>query len=240
MPPLPAWLEQASQDVPASEEWLSPSELSVLARSPVPKRREEWRLGRWTAKRALLLCAGRLCKSLKLAALNGDRRMWCRLEVKAAADGVPEAFLDGARLPVRLSLTHRAGLAACAIVPDTIDAGCDMELVEAREAAFIDDYFTPAERAMVVTARPEERPLTTTLIWSAKESALKALRVGLRADTREVEVHLLPWLTRAGWRAFAVHRRERPRLLSGWWRVQPPNVITFVSSPATDPPVRLL
>ncbi len=41
-------------------------------------------------------------------------------------------------------------------------------------------------------------------------------------------------------RAHAVHRPDRPRLLSGWWRAEGPNIITLVSSPATDPPVPLL
>jgi len=34
------------------------------------------------------------------------------------------------------------------------------------------------------------RDLAATLIWSAKESALKALRTGLRADTRSVVVEV--------------------------------------------------
>lgn len=238
--PFLGWLQQASQDVPATDDWLSPAELGTLAKGAVPKRRDEWRLGRWTAKRALVLGAKRGFRALKLPGVNGDRSAWTRLEVKAAVDGAPEAFLDGQRLHVRLSITHRAGLAACLIAPDDILAGCDMELVEPRDDGFVEDYFTTAERAVVATAAREDRPLVTTLIWSAKESALKALRVGLRADTREVDVRLLPWLSKSGWAAFAVHRPDRPRLLSGWWRSEGPNIITLVSSPATDPPVVLL
>lgn len=240
MPPFLGWLQQASQDVPATDDWLSPSELSVLSRSAVPKRREEWRLGRWTAKRALLLCGSRGCRRLKLPAVNGDRTAWPRLEVKAAIDGAPEAFLDGQLLPVRLSITHRAGLAACVVATEEVQAGCDMELVEPREPEFVEDYFTAAERGVVAVAPEDARALITTLIWSAKESALKALRVGLRADTREVDVRLLPWLTKSGWAALAVHRPNRPRLLSGWWRIEGQNVVTLVCSPAADPPIPLL
>jgi 4'-phosphopantetheinyl transferase len=239
MPSL-AWLQQASRDVPAADDWLSPSELAVLARSAVPKRREEWRLGRWTAKRALLLGGARLFRSLKLPTINGDRSAWPRVEVKAAADGAPEAFLDGARLPLRLSITHRAGLAACLVAPEDVAAGCDMERVEPRDEAFVNDYFTPAERGVVAAAPPESRAETVTLIWSAKESALKALRVGLRADTRDVEVRLLPWQRKDGWTGLAVYDRPHGRLLPGWWRVAGSNVITLITSSPADPPVALM
>jgi 4'-phosphopantetheinyl transferase len=160
--------------------------------------------------------------------------------VKAAVDGAPEAFLDGQRLPVRLSITHRAGLAACLVAPEDILAGCDMELVEPRDDGFVADYFTASERTVVAAAAPEDRPLMTTLIWSAKESALKAVRVGLRADTRDVDVRLLPWINKSGWAAFAVYRPDRPRLLSGWWRAEGANIITLVCSPPADPPLSLL
>ena len=58
-------------------------------------------------------------------------------------------------------------------------------------AAFVADYFTPAEQALAHRA-PSERDWqrVTNLIWSAKESALKVLRTGLRRDTRSVEVTL--------------------------------------------------
>lgn len=235
-----AWLQQASRDVPAVDDWLSPSELAVLGRSAVPKRREEWRLGRWTAKRALLLGGSRLFRALKLPAINGDRSAWPRVEIKAAADGAPEAYLDGSRLPLRISITHRAGLAACLVAPQEALAGCDMEHVEARSPSFVDDYFTPSERGLVTAAPAESKAEVVTLVWSAKESALKALRVGLRADTRDVEVRLLPWQRKDGWTGLAVYDRQNGRLMPGWWRVEGDNVITLVASSPTDPPVALM
>lgn len=233
------WLQQASQDVPPDDDWLAPSERAVLERLATPKRRADWRLGRWTAKRALLLGGARLFRSLRLPPVNGSREGWPRLSVTGAADGAPEAFLDGCRLPLRLSITHRAGIAGCLVAPDGVLAGCDVELAEPRDPSFVEDYFTAAERAIVLATPPEGRPLTTALIWSAKESALKALRVGLRADTREVDVRLLPWLVRSGWLAFAVHHAERPRLLSGWWRTDGRHVLTLVAWPPHDPPTLL-
>src|SRR4030095_9537746 len=81
------------------------------------------------------------------------------IEIRPAPDGAPEVLLDGKPAPVALSFGHRAAHAACA------------------------DSFTAAERDQVENASPEDRPLLANLLWSAKESVLKALRTGLRADT---------------------------------------------------------
>ena len=47
------WLEQTEADVPAVNEWLSAEERARLADLRFHKRWTEWRLGRWTAKRAV-------------------------------------------------------------------------------------------------------------------------------------------------------------------------------------------
>jgi 4'-phosphopantetheinyl transferase len=57
--------------------------------------------------------------------------------------------------------------------------------------------------------------LTANLIWSAKESALKVLRTGLRRDTRTVEVNLLP-TTSGVWNGLEV-ADQTGRSLPGWW-----------------------
>ena len=46
------------------------------------------------------------------------------------------------------------------------------------------------------------------LIWSAKESALKVLRTGLRRDTRSVDVSLLPDPPVDGWQPAQLARRK--------------------------------
>ena len=47
------WLEQVDVDLPAENDWLSSAELSRLKSMRIANRRNDWRLGRWTAKRAL-------------------------------------------------------------------------------------------------------------------------------------------------------------------------------------------
>jgi 4'-phosphopantetheinyl transferase len=86
-----------------------------------------------------------------------------------------------------------------------------VETVAARSAAFVADYFTPEEKALVVDTPQSERDRLITLLWSAKESVLKALRCGLRADTRDVAV--TPF---ASGRFSARHISGRE--FRGWWR----------------------
>ncbi len=50
--------------------------------------------------------------------------------------------------------------------------------------AFVADYFAPEEQTLIAHSSPADRELMLALLWSAKESALKALREGLRLDTR--------------------------------------------------------
>ena len=161
------------RDVPESDEWLGPRERECARRFAVPQRLAAWRAGRWAAKRAVAECA----------ALESGR-----VEILPAADGAPEAWAGDERLPVSVSLSHRDGVAVAVATADAYDVGCDVELVEPRCAGFTADWFTAGERAAVERAAPTARDELIALTWSAKESALKARRAGLRVDTRNVEV----------------------------------------------------
>lgn len=68
--------------------------------------------------------------------------------------------------------------------------GCDLELIEPHSDALVADYFTADEQAMVARTLAADRSRGLDLLWSAKESALKGLRVGLRLDIRCVSVTL--------------------------------------------------
>ena len=164
-----------AEAVPAADHWLAPAEAEVLAGLHLPRRRADWRLGRYAAKRLL-------------AAQRATPPALSELAVLAAPDGAPEVLLRGEPLPLTLSLSHRDGLALCAVAAGRVGLGCDLERVEPRSAALVDDFFTAAERARVLQAPEAERALLANLVWSAKESALKLLREGLRLDTRRVEV----------------------------------------------------
>lgn len=201
------WLTQRCGDVPRHNAWLAPDERTVLDRLQVLKRRSEWRLGRWTAK-----CL--LAERLRVF----DYR---DVEVEAAADGAPEAFVGGQRVPGGISISHSNGMGLCVFSMDAAGVGCDVELVESRSDAFVSDFFSQEERESVARVTGDGRSMITTLLWSAKESVLKARREGLRRDTRKIVVRIDTDDTpcrRNPWHRFAAHCVGERQSFHGWWR----------------------
>jgi 4'-phosphopantetheinyl transferase len=240
------WLGQALADVPADSSWLSPAEREKAAGFRVPKRRDDWLLGRWTAKRALTAVIG--CGSAgpgDAEARDGSRlSALARVEVRAAASGVPEAFRDEERARVSLSISHSAGRAVAALAAADVALGCDLEEVAARSPGFLEEAFTDEERA-AITAAPRS-DLATALYWSAKESVLKALGEGLRLPLLDLSVEGRPAGVGAPdgpvgcWRPLRVHRRSSGASFGGWWRPDGGWVITVVAVPDPAPPIGLV
>ena len=165
--------------------FLSVSEAARWQALRSEKRRRDWLLGRWTAK--LLLQAVIQEQSGELPALSD-------LVIASRPDGAPCLDWPAARngRTVTLSLSHSGEVAACAAAfsPDPGGAGAnlgvDIEKIDQRSPRFADEYFTPAEAALVERTPDEDRDVLVTAIWSAKEAALKAVQLGLRVDTRSV------------------------------------------------------
>ncbi len=224
------WLEQTAADLPGNQDWLSASELIRSNGMRFAKRRSDWLLGRWTAKRAV-------AAYWKAPATH---RMLAGIEIRSAASGAPEVFLAGEAAAVGISLSHRAGRAVCAVAPPDAALGCDLEIVEPRSDTFVSDYFTAEEQALVRKAPWVDQPRVVTLLWSAKESALKALGVGLRLDTRCVSVSSIdgqdPELKLGAsygpdyWRSLQV--RYDGKIFHGWWQATNSILRTLV---AADP-----
>ena len=165
---------QDRRQLPADLDWLGANERTRLAGFRFDKRRRDWLLGRWTAKRALMAVA------------NVSNP--ARIEIASADDGAPLPRLDGQPFIEAVSLSHSNDRAFCAVASDRTELGCDIELVEPRDPVFVETYFTNTEGERIANADKRCRDLLTTMIWCAKESVLKALRVGLGVDTRSVEV----------------------------------------------------
>ena len=216
------WLEQRLGDVPATDEWLSPPERERLLTFRIPKRRADWRLGRWTAKQAV-------------ANLYGIVDL-PRIEIVADPSGAPRVLLDHEAAGVTISLSHRAGTGACAVAEQGA-VGCDLEVIEVRAQSFLEDYFTTDEMAMVEHAGRDGAKLST-LLWSAKESALKAIREGLRRDTRSVSVGRIALQAQAGWNTLSV-RSDSGESFEGWWYEADGLVRTLVAAPAPSMPASL-
>ncbi len=224
-----SWLSQTETDVPAWEDWLTARERDRAARMRYTKRRNEFLLGRWTAKRAIARWFGQPEDAPSLAAL----------EIGNGSDGAPFALAHDAAAPVALSMTDRAGWAVCAVHRPDVRLGCDLELVEPRSAAFVRDYLTAVEQAVVHgAATADERDLRANLLWSAKESALKVLRTGLRRDTRSVEVRLAEGTGADAWHPLQV-RAEEGAVFCGWWRRFGPFLLSVVADADIPPPTSL-
>jgi 4'-phosphopantetheinyl transferase len=226
------WLEQSQVDLPAANDWLSPCEAARLTTLRFAKRRDDWRLGRWTAKNALAL----YFLYLKVPA---DRQVLANIEIRPAPSGAPEAFFCNRPAAATISLSHRAGIAACAVAMPGVDLGCDLELVEPRSDAFVADYFTAAEQSFLAQASVADRPRLLAMLWSAKESALKALHQGLRLDARSAIVSLgHSAFDSHAWSPLEVQHTGRP-IFRGWWQLAGGMVRTLVAAPPPNPPIRL-
>jgi 4'-phosphopantetheinyl transferase len=244
------WLEQTEADLPAGDGWLGASERARLRTMRFAKRRNDWRLGRWTAKSALALY-------LEIPAVPD---VLANLEICPAPSGAPEVFFQNKPAAAAISLSHRGGVAACAVTRSNGVLGCDLEIIEPRSEAFLTDYFTAEEQSFVMGTCVGDRSRLLALLWSAKESALKALRTGLRLDTRSVTVGLFDALRekgeqakerggirtspirssdgRNGWSPLQVHRGEG-QVFNGWWYRTQDLMRTVVALPPPDPPILL-
>jgi 4'-phosphopantetheinyl transferase len=241
------WLEQTEADVPQGSDWLSAREATSLNGMRFTKRRADWRLGRWTAKRAL---AAYLNVPAHPQAFTG-------IELRPAPSGAPEVFFANKAAPVTVSLSHRAGTAVCAVALSGAALGCDLEVIEPRSDVFVADYFTTEEQALVAQAFAADRPRLCALLWSGKESALKALRAGLRLDTRCVIVSPIDALGRQGedeegltegsvravrssglnsWSPLHV-RYTNGQTFRGWWNHTGNLLRTMVAAPPPVPPI---
>jgi hypothetical protein len=131
-------------EVPPGDAWLGAHEREGVAALRFSKRRADWRLGHYTAKRA---AAARL-------GWPPDPPALARLEVLADDTGAPRLHCDG-DTPLALSLSHRAGWALAAVAPPDVS---------------IADYLTPHEQALVAAADTWDRAHWTTLSGASRSA----------------------------------------------------------------------
>jgi 4'-phosphopantetheinyl transferase len=210
------WLVRGENALPAGLDWLTPDEAARASGLRYTKRRTEYLLRRLAAKHAVMAVVGPVAPH--------------RIEVRNAPTGAPYVLVDGAPIGLEVSISDRAGWAVCLVGTGTV--GCDLELVEPRSAGFVRDFLTPAEQDYV--AQAADRDAAANLLWSAKESALKVLRTGLRRDTRSVEVTVHDGRS-AGWAPLTVRAVEGVRF-PGWWRRDGQFLLTVAAEQPGPPP----
>jgi phosphopantetheinyl transferase (holo-ACP synthase) len=158
----------------------------------VPKRRDDWLMGRIAAKSVVAAALEDVFpgpwppRAIEIASASSGMP-YARLAPEAGQGG---GFAPGERLPISVSISHTAGHALCAATcfgradgapPRWI--GIDLGLVEPRSQEFLGTFFTEEERRFVGDAPPSERDLRANVVWCAKEAVLKALGLGLSVDT---------------------------------------------------------
>ncbi len=150
-----------------------------------------------------------------------------------------------------ISITHRDGVAVCAVGEAGVALGCDLELVEARPAVFAGDWFTADEQARV-DATPASRASTHDDArvgheGSGDEGAPRRLARGdagaprgLRVATQQVVVEPVDAIASVGsvWHPVVVRWEAPPTArLRGWVTDLDRFVLAVVADPAPSPPV---
>lgn len=206
-----------------TREFLSDSEFLKLSTLRFPKRRDEWLLARWAAK-----SLAQSLSSYRHYPLN-------EIEIHNTPEGVPYILQSGgAASPDYLTISHSDRFALCAISQDpAIHIGIDLENIEPRTDAFVEDYFTLMEQKLVEFSPLEIRQTVINLIWSTKESMLKALGVGLHWDLRKVEVRQIDGILTFdvnpyGWQKMQIGDPQcGGRQWAGWWQCRNGFILTL-------------
>jgi 4'-phosphopantetheinyl transferase len=221
------WLLQSASDHPdlahgiAPAGLLSADEQIRMAALKIGKRRRDWLLGRWTAKHLV---------QAYIEQQTGLRLPLAALAIATEPSGAPRVMADyapnlqSAICNLQLSISHSGDRAICALV-EGARVGVDIERIEPRDWQFVEDYFTADEILQVRIAPVEQRERLITLIWSAKEAALKVLRLGLSVDTRSIACAIAQPDPAREWSpvTFASDQRllqlDIAPALAGWWRI---------------------
>jgi len=202
--------------------WMTPAERLRLRRGNEKRQRQHLQ-GRLTAKRLV---------AESYHELFGRPLGLRSFEIAVEPSGAPRVRLDddllsprfsithsgdpqvsAASLEIRhpqlpapsLSISHSGDAVFCAVLWGGGVVGADVEQVETRSEAFVRDFFAPEEIAAWDETPTDRRDLVANAVWSAKEAALKALELGLTADTRHVVCQPASFAEAdARWRPFTV------------------------------------
>lgn len=227
------WTAVVEEQIPAGVEWLSTAEFTRAAGMRFTKRRNEYLLRRLAGKRAVATALWG-ADTTRVEDLG-------RVALLNRPTGAPYAEVDRQPAGLDVSLTDRAGCGVALVGdPGTMSAGSlgiDIEIVEPRSAAFVTDYLTAPEQDYVAsraTQTPDGHNVAANLMWSAKEAALKVLRVGLRADTRRVVVTIDHTVRADGWAQ--LHVDSGHDTFPGWWRRDGDFLLTLCTRQPCEPP----
>jgi holo-[acyl-carrier protein] synthase len=163
---------------------LDEREIREHSQKATPKRAAEWLAGRIALKRSIR----RVLATTDTGPVSENNILIIQDEQGkpiGELSGRPDAKISS------ISLSHSNGLAmAAAVAPGTFEGlGIDLEKVEVRSEAWVQDYFT--EEEIQAAGESTQRWVDLTSVWCLKEAALKAIGTGLRFDLRDINVSAL-------------------------------------------------
>lgn len=199
---------QHQEDVPVHFEWLHPLEIAYLETLRFDKRRLDWLLGRWTSK---VLLQQVLCPDAPLS----------EIEIRKGQNREPLVYLKEELAGCRLSISHSHGKAFCVLSRDNNPVGCDLEKVESRSELFIRDYFTEREHRLFTEKYSQVfgRDAFYTLLWSAKESVMKACLSGLSIPAKNIDLQEIKGFNADSWSEISLENRVSKALYHGFFKL---------------------
>lgn len=232
------WLIQSLDSHPALRQGqllaglLNAKEWAYFNSLKVNKRRQDWLLGRWTAKRLV---------QTVLQERWGETVPFPEITVWNYRSGAPFAQVAGETV-FSLTMSHSGDYGFCGVMEQADwPLGVDIEFIETRRPVFVKDYFTSEEQRLIESASTQRmRDTVITAMWSAKEAALKAVHLGLRVDTRSVTCLIQPLpVAPYAWQSFEVYwnfkrlGRDTAPPVRGWWQLMEGGefVLTMVAAP---------
>jgi phosphopantetheine--protein transferase-like protein len=160
------------------DKYFSLEEQAEYSRFKVIKRQFEWIYSRIISKKMIH-------QIFEIEKLNLPN-----IRILKEETGQPYIYITGqGRLEGKFSLSHSTGYVFCGYSSlKELIFGLDLEKIEERSIEFVQDYFTSREIELYKSLDGNDKKEYTTMVWSAKESVLKTLGLGLAIDTRKVEI----------------------------------------------------
>jgi len=207
---------QEQKDVPVDLDWLHPSELEIYNSFRFEKRKQDWLLGRWTAKNLLIENYYTDLDPDKIAILAGENR-------------APYVYLNGEKNHHLISISHSHALSFCVSTNQEIQVGCDLEKIEKRSDFFLQDYFSDLERRKVNSiGKVLSEEMLYTTFWSAKEALMKATRQGMSLHPKKIEISNIEF-DGSPWKSLEIKNLETEESYYGKFGMKGDMVFVLVS-----------
>ncbi|MHA2231619.1 MAG: SDR family NAD(P)-dependent oxidoreductase, partial [Candidatus Hodarchaeales archaeon] len=158
-----------------TEKWLCPEEHDHLRQHKITKRRNEWLAGLLAAKIFVMDHSDCFCSPMDI-----------KLIYSPSGSPMINVFTNGTTpqsFPVTIS--HRMNVAVAYVDFKGNRPGIDLEWLENKPSAFLDEAFTKEEQLLL--SEQSDPEAASISLWAAKEAVLKSVELGLNCDLHELQ-----------------------------------------------------